>query len=289
MSTSHRKQIRFCLIFLCIATASLSSFAQNAQIKASYDYHFFDPRGIEQYHDYVLLAASDKSMFYNYRTLWLDATRCTKEGETWYVQTSLVIMGQVMGKSREEAEAICESSGIGRPVAMYVVKEKGKFKVWDEVYCEYRKYSEDIEGRDWNIAADSTKNILGYECILAESDYHGRHWTAWFAPEIPINAGPWKLVGLPGLIMEAVDSTGQHHFTISGIEISDKAFPKVPEPFYYEKTTRQRFLRLCRYRYDNFQGMRDLHFGTDAPRVSQEKIDYVTGKPGFDLLETDYR
>lgn len=36
------------------------------------------------------------------------------------------------------------------------------------------------------------------------------------------------------------------------------------------------------------KGMRDLHFGADAPKVSQEVIDYETGKPGFDLLETDY-
>lgn len=264
-------------------------FAQNARIKVSYDYHFFDPRGIEKHHDFLLLAAPEHSMFYNRHTQWLDSTRCTKEGEAWYVQTSLVVMGQVMGKSREEVEAIFESSGTGRPIGMYIVKEKEKFKIWDEVYNEYRKYSEDIEERDWNIVMDSTKNILGYECILAESDYHGRHWKVWFAPEIPINAGPWKLLGLPGLIMEAVDSTCQHHFTISGIEMSGEAFPKVYEPFDYEKTTRKEFLRLCRYRYDNFQGMRDLHFGANAPKVSQEKIDYETGKPGFDLLETDYR
>lgn len=198
-------------------------------------------------------------------------------------------MGQVMGKSREEAEAILESSGTGRPVGMYVIKGNGKFKIWDEVYNEYRKYSEDTEERNWNILTDSTKNILGYECIFAESYYHGRHWKAWFAPEIPVNAGPWKLLGLPGLIMEAVDSTGQHHFTTTGLESSDMPFPKVYEPYGYEKTTRKEFLKLCRYRYDNFQGMRDLHFGTNAPRVSQEKIDYETGKPGFDLLETDYR
>jgi len=88
---------------------------------------------------------------------------------------------------------------------------------------------------------DSTKNILGYECILAESDYHGRHWKAWFTPEIPVDAGPWKLLGLPGLIMEAADSTGQHHFTATGIESSDTSFPKVFEPFDYEKTTRKDF------------------------------------------------
>ena len=80
----------------------------------------------------------------------------------------MVLVGQVMGKPREEVEAILESSGIGRSVTMYVVKEKGKFKIWDEVYSEDRKYFEDTEERNWNMVADSTKNILGYECVLAE-------------------------------------------------------------------------------------------------------------------------
>lgn len=288
-SINNKYGRRLFVIFLCITSAALSSFAQKAQIRVSYDYHFFDPRGIEKHHDFLLLAGHGHSMFYNNHTQWLDSTRCTKDGEAWYVRTGLVIMGQVTGKSREEAEAILESSGTGRAVTMYIVKEKEKFKIWDEVYHEYRKYSEDIEDRDWNIVADSTKNILGYECILAESDYHGRHWKAWFAPEIPINAGPWKLLGLPGLIMEGVESTGQHHFTANGIEAVNVSFSKIYEPFYYEKTSRKEFLKLCRYRYDDFQGMRNLHFGTDAPKLSKEKIEYETGKPGFDFLETDYR
>lgn len=264
-------------------------FAQKAQIKASYDYHFFDPRGIEKHHDYILLAGTDCSKFYNEHTQWVDSMRCTDKGNQWYNQTSMIVMGQVMGKPRDEVEAILESSGVGQPVTTYIVKGKGKFKVWDMVYHEYRKYTEDIEERDWSITEDSVKTVLGYDCLLATANYHGRQWNVWFTPDIPINAGPWKLLGLPGLIMEAVDSTGQHHFTITGIESVNMDIPKIYEPIDYEKTTRKEFLQLCRYRYDNFQGMRDLHFGTDAPRVSQEKIDYETGKPGFDLLETDYR
>lgn len=249
-------------------------FAQKAQIKASYDYHFFDPCGIEKHHDYILLAGTDCSKFYNEHTQWVDSMRCTDKGNQWYNQTSMIVMGQVMGKPRDEVEAILESSGVGQPVTTYIVKGKGKFKVWDMVYHEYRKYTEDIEERDWSITEDSVKTVLGYDCLLATANYHGRQWKVWFTPDIPINAGPWKLLGLPGLIMEAVDSTGQHHFTITGIESVNMDIPKIYEPIDYEKTTRKEFLQLCRYRYDNFQGMRDLHFGTDAPRVSQEKIDY---------------
>ncbi|MBD5356784.1 MAG: GLPGLI family protein [Bacteroides sp.] len=48
---------------------------------------------------------------------------------------------------------------------------------------------------------DTTAFILGYECIMAEIDYHGHHWQAWFSPDIPVNDGPWKVCGLSGLIL----------------------------------------------------------------------------------------
>lgn len=275
------------LLLALFSTLTLS--AQKAKIKAGYDYNYLDPRGIEKHKEFLLLAGNEHSMFYNRQTQYLDSLVCTDEGYSWYVRTGIVMMGQVMGKPSDEAEAILESSSIGRPTSLYVVRDKEKFKIWDEVYDEYRKYSENIEERNWEIEADSVKTILGYDCIMASTTYHGRQWKAWFTPDIPINAGPWKLLGLPGLIMEAIDSTFHHHFTINGIVSTSIPFPKIGEPYSYEKTTRKEFLKLCRFRYDNYQGMRDLHFGTDAPKVSQEKIDRESGKPGFDFLETDYR
>ena len=263
-------------------------YAQKAQLKVGYDYHYFDPRGIEKNEDFILLAGKDCAKFYNSQSQWLDSTRCTKEGEQWYVQQGLVMMGELMNKPREEREAIINSSAIGHAVNLYVVRKEEKFHVWDMVYHEYRKYAEPVEERDWAILDDSTKTVLGYECMMATTEYHGRKWTAWFTPEIPMNAGPWKLLGLPGLILEAIDSTGQHHFSANGLQSVDMDIPKVYEPNSYEKTTRKKFLALCRYRYDNVQGMSDLHFGGNGPRLSPEKIEYESGKKGFDLLETDY-
>ena len=281
--------MRKILIIFISFVAVFSLFAQKAQLKVGYDYHYFDPRGIEKHDDFILLAGKDCSKFYNDHSQWLDSIRCTKEGEQWYVQQGLVMMGELMQKSREEREAILNSSPLGRPVDIYVVRDKDKFNVWDMVYHEYRKYTEPIEDREWTIVDDSTKIILGYDCIKATANYHGRDWTVWFTPEVPMNTGPWKLLGLPGLILEAVDSTGQHHFTANGIQSVNMPITKVYEPYSYEKTTRREFLKLCRYRYDNFQGMSDMHFGGNGPRHSQEKIDYESGKDGFDLLETDYK
>ena len=264
-------------------------FAQKAQIKVGYDYHFFDPRGIEKHHDYILLAGKDCSKFYNDHSQWLDSTRCTKEGEQWYVQQGLVMMGELMNKPYEESKAILNSSPIGHAVDLYVVRDKDKLKVWDKSYVEYHKYSEPIENRDWTIVEDSTKIILDYDCIMATTYYHGRHWTVWFTPEVPVDAGPWKLLGLPGLILEAVDNTAQHHFKANGIQAVDMKIPKVYEPYSYEKTTRQEFLKLCRYGYDNPQGLSDLQFGGNGPRLSPEAIGRRSGKDGYDLLETDYK
>ena len=279
---------RSLFIFASLFAAS-ALFSQKAQLKVGYDYHFFDPRGIEKHHDFILLAGKDCSKFYNNQSQWLDSIRCTKDGNQWYNQQGLIMMSELMNKSREEREAIINSSSIGHSVDLYIVRDNDIFKVWDMVYYEYRKYSEPIEERCWKIMDDSTKNVLGYECIMATAKYHGRHWTAWFTPEIPVDAGPWKLLGLPGLILEASDSTGHHHFTVNGIQSVNMNIPPVYEPYSYEKTTRKKFLELCRFRYDNFQGMCDLHFGGNGPRLTSEKIAYERGKEGYDLLETDYR
>jgi GLPGLI family protein len=63
-------------------------------------------------------------------------------------------------------------------------------------------YSEQYVKPEWEIHRE-TDSILGHICQKATSEYGGRNWTVWFAPGIPISEGPWKLKGLPGLIMKA--------------------------------------------------------------------------------------
>ena len=56
----------------------------------------------------------------------------------------------------------------------------------------------------WKLS-NKTKKIQNIECFSAQAEYRGRVWTAWYAPSIPISSGPWKLYGLPGMILEAED------------------------------------------------------------------------------------
>lgn len=79
------------------------------------------------------------------------------------------------------------------------------------------EYEESAIVPEWSLYSD-TDTVGSYACRQARIDYGGRTWTAWYAPEIPINAGPWKLFGLPGLILRVVDDTGTYAFECEALE-----------------------------------------------------------------------
>nr|WP_317632251.1 GLPGLI family protein [uncultured Flavobacterium sp.] len=65
---------------------------------------------------------------------------------------------------------------------------------------------------NWQITKE-TKTIANYKTYKAITKFRGRTWEAWFAPELAYPYGPWKLHGLPGLILEAYDITRRYNFT----------------------------------------------------------------------------
>ena len=73
----------------------------------------------------------------------------------------------------------------------------------------------------WVFHADTARTVLGYECQLATCDFAGRHYSAWFAPEIPLPFGPYKFGGLPGLILQIQDDEKQFVWEAIGFEKSD--------------------------------------------------------------------
>lgn len=101
-------------------------------------------------------------------------------------------------------------------------------------------YSENM-AHGWTFG-DDQKEICGYPCQEAKTSYGGREWTVWFAPSIPSNAGPWKLGGLPGLIMEAQDAEGIHHFTATALRKAACPIVRVQDAG-RDKTQRDRFIQ----------------------------------------------
>lgn len=75
---------------------------------------------------------------------------------------------------------------------------------------------EDAEVPEWELT-HLRDTIAGYSCHAAETTFRGRRWRAWFSTEIPIGLGPWKLRGLPGLVLGAEDAEGTFRWRCVGM------------------------------------------------------------------------
>lgn len=149
---------------------------------------------------------------------------------------------------------------------------------------------EDWEKPEWEID-DSTKVIMDYECVMACANFRGRKWIAWFAADIPIQEGPWKLCGLPGLILEAYDS--KHHYTYEATSLKVEHVGFV-EYFDYqtlnrfvEKNRRKGLSRKQKYIHEDLQYMvlTSSEYGINKKGVKKrDKIPHTN----YDFEETDY-
>lgn len=187
---------------------------------------------------------------------------------------------------REHDRTTLERSG---RYGSFIYKNYPEGKVTETAYFEMQdwRYEEDWEKPEWEIS-DETKEILGYQCFKATADYRGRRWTVWFAPEIPVQDGPWKLCGLPGLILEAVDNHREFHFIANGLMqngISDVGFLCYREKRGVRKVTRDKFFNSWwKYANSNFGAkMAAMFGGKNAQLKNTDKKEQHRDKE-----ETDY-
>lgn len=96
-----------------------------------------------------------------------------------------------------------------------------------------------LDSIEWKIEKE-TKVILDYQCQKATCKYKGRDFVVFFTNEIPVNDGPWKLTGLPGLILEvnSDDKIASFEIKAEKIKIGNE---KIVLSNIYEKTEKISF------------------------------------------------
>ncbi len=276
------------LLSAAFALAACTAVAQTASIKAAYDQTSFKRNSATETgtRKMILLAGTAGSKYYNEISEYCDSMSSTPAGKK---QLAEIQMAAWVSYGADGSMSIDMTKGNAphKTVHTYITKDfsAGTMRVYDRWGEDDGFYDEPLAGLDWTIADDSVRTILGYECLMATVDYHGRRWTAWFTPEIPLPDGPWKLHGLPGLILLA-ESDPEFRFEATGIEHTGQTINPVYNQDTYSRIDRKKALADEEYFFKNRESIIRAKYGSDIIYKGQRE------EPPFDrtkhALETDY-
>jgi len=159
----------------------------------------------------IHLTAQNQRFIYEYRFV-KDSTEksksetelmvldATKIGSKFYSLKKSIADSVHLDRVQKEAK---DFSGIDYGLAPYVVeKTYPDFKIEFFTVFEMDKYKvTDNRKLAWNILPEKEK-IGEFNTQKASVNFVGRTWTAWFTTDIPIQDGPYKFHGLPGMIVK---------------------------------------------------------------------------------------
>lgn len=137
-----------------------------------------------------------------------------------------------------EYELSCyESSKLKRPKEEHVVNQVYKNLYRNDMWClEDRKYTvkEKMDLMKWDFYSDRD-SILGYLCRKAKTTFRGRKYEAWFTTDLPFKAAPWKVHGLPGVVLKLQVDRDYYVLVANKISIVD-LIDKIESPFGEKKS-----------------------------------------------------
>ncbi|MCQ2197580.1 MAG: GLPGLI family protein [Bacteroidaceae bacterium] len=174
----------------------------------------------------ILLHGNKYSEFMDYQMFRLDSVESTKDKKH-------LTIGEIQ-KIRKDYNIVTSSNSYS-----YLIRNNktGKYDVHDKVMIDGFVYQDSLPKWNWKLS-DSTTTYCGHVCRKATTHFRGRDWIAWYS-DIPVNAGPWKFSGLPGLILAVYDTTTHQRFIANTLRKGGNAVKKVDRK--EMKTTREYF------------------------------------------------
>ncbi len=268
------------LTSLAVQAAAREPVLDRAYMKCLYRYVYLNDTLIGKTKDDLLILQIGKSISkcFSHYSNQVDSLSALPNGD--------MIIGKMINDAMNNGEFM-RGNYPHKRLKTYIYKNypEGRMTVTDGLILQDYRYVDSLHTQIWTMG-DSTREVLGYTCQQATADFRGRRWTAWFATDIPVSDGPWKLGGLPGLILEAYDEGQQHVFTAVGLErvkdeliIFNRSFGDNQK---FEQTNRLEFLRSKKKSLMDLNGYIQIETGIDLSQGKPQKV------MRYDLLERDY-
>ncbi|MDE6791503.1 MAG: GLPGLI family protein [Muribaculaceae bacterium] len=206
---------------------------------------------------------------------------------------NLTVDSLLMNSSPEQiADAAIEGKlSNGEFMTIFKNYPEGKLTHTEKICQDWFQYEEEMPQLDWELT-DSVATVLGYECQSARCKFRGREWTVFYTEEIPLPEGPWKLHGLPGLIMKASDENGYYTFECIGIKSkADRPITIYKVPF---NNVKRKDYYDAKHRYDvnpyaYYEATTGGHI-TVSDTAGNPALDaYDPMELTYDYIETDWR
>jgi len=107
--------------------------------------------------------------------------------------------------------------GVGTRTQYYQYPHEQKMLTKENLMVNDYAIDGPLPAIDWKINSDTT-TFGGLHCQKATGHFKGRDYVVWFCPDLPVHTGPWKLSGLPGVIVDARDTKNEVIFQFDGVE-----------------------------------------------------------------------
>ncbi|WP_316833010.1 GLPGLI family protein [Pedobacter aquatilis] len=268
MVNNYKFRQYFRLVVIAYALALLTSFKNNYTTEKTEPaflayYHFFHIRdttntGRIWEEEFILASNGNKSAYLSYSKIKQDSLIQLRLQKNSGADGNPIDMGTI---ARTTSERI------------YTDQSKKELVLQKSIEKEVYLIKSSLPSITWKIEGE-TKQLLGYTCQKATGKCMGRVYTAWFTTDIPEGTGPWKLQGLPGLILEAYDVYHRIKFTCTKIQLKT-ALPRyasVIPPLEAIVTTQKAYDRMDKAYRDGISG--------DVSSIDGTMVDKVTVNGG---------
>lgn len=193
------------------------------------------------------------------KTVWVDNTSTRIENYDKKKE-------QPKKEDERHADNVIEVS-LGRTIPndyiLYDYKNK-KVEIIEDLGKKVFSVPDTFNELKWDLQKES-KTVNGIECFKASTTFRGNNWDVWYAPSLPYSYGPWKLHGLPGLILEMKSTDGFYTLIADKVEYNyPENEPLVPRDKILKELSFKEYLEY----QDVLFNM--LFLGEDMPQLSKD-------------------